>query len=98
MKTSENQRCLTMQGMQKWNIGQKRLMKCSRCQSSGHHHCGFKRHLRLTNGLTLHEKCPNTEVFLSVFSRRQFKYGKIRTRKNSVFGHFLRSLDCGESP
>ena len=26
--------------------------------------------------------------FLSVFSRIRTKYGKIRTRKNSVFGHF----------
>ena len=27
--------------------------------------------------------------FWSVFSRIQAKYGKIRTRKNSIFGHFL---------
>ena len=26
--------------------------------------------------------------FWSVFSRIQFEYGKIRTRKKSVFGHF----------
>ena len=36
---------------------------------------------------TLREKCPNTDFFLVRF---QSKYGKIRTRKNSVFGHFLR--------
>ena len=29
--------------------------------------------------------------FWPVFSHIQSKYGKIRTRKNSVFGHFLRS-------
>ena len=32
---------------------------------------------------TLREKCPNTEFFLV---RIQSKYGKIRTRKNSLFG------------
>ena len=51
------------------------------------------------------EKCPNTEYFpgpyFPVFGlnteiygvnlRIQFKYGKKRTRKTSVFGHFLRS-------
>ena len=35
--------------------------------------------------------CPNTEFFWSVFSRIHYKYGKIRTRKNSIFGHFSRS-------
>ena len=29
--------------------------------------------------------------FWSVFSRIRTEYGKIRTRKNSVFGHFSRS-------
>ena len=38
--------------------------------------------------ITLHEKCPNTEFFLV---RIQSKCGKIQTRKNSVFGHFLGS-------
>ena len=34
--------------------------------------------------------------FCSVFSRIQSKYGKIRTRKNSVFGHFLRSAGLAD--
>ena len=33
-------------------------------------------------------KCPNTELFLV---RIQSEHGKIRTRNNSVFGHFSRS-------
>ena len=40
---------------------------------------------------TLHEKCPNAEFFLVHIFRIWTKYGKIRTRKNSLFGHFLRS-------
>ena len=56
---------------------------------------------------TLREKCPNTELFLahiflysewiletrsiSPYSVIQSKYRKIRTRNNSVFGHFPRS-------
>ena len=54
---------------------------------------------------SLCEKCPNTEFFWSVFPRIWTEYGdiyavnfciqseyeKIRTRKNSVFGHFLHS-------
>ena len=32
----------------------------------------------------LREKCPNLELFLA-------EYRKIRTRNNSVFGHFSRS-------
>ena len=39
-------------------------------------------------GKTLCEICPNTEFFLV---RIQSDCGKIRTRKNSVFGHFSRS-------
>ena len=46
---------------------------------------------------TLREKCPDTEFFWSVFSciRTEYgdlgsKYRKIRTRKNSLFGHFSR--------
>ena len=49
----------------------------------------------------LSEKCPNTELFWSVFSciraeyevnlRIQSEYRKVRTRKNSVFEHFSRS-------
>ena len=38
--------------------------------------------------LTLREKCPNMELFLV---RIQAEYRKIRTRNNSVFGHFSRS-------
>ena len=37
---------------------------------------------------TLHEKCPKKEFFLVHIL---FEYRKIRTRKNSVFGHFSRS-------
>ena len=36
---------------------------------------------------SLREKCPNTELFFSI----QSKYRKMRTRNNSVFGHFSRS-------
>ena len=53
--------------------------------------------------ITLREKCPNTEFFWSVFSRiwneygeilrdTQSECGKIRTRKNYIFGHFSRSV------
>ena len=35
------------------------------------------------------EKCPNTEFFLV---RIQSEYRKIWTKKNSVFGHFLRRV------
>ena len=63
---------------------------------------GFSYELRKQK-LTLCEKCPNTEFFfLSVFSRIRTEYGeilciqseyeKIRTRKNSVFGCFSRSV------
>ena len=44
--------------------------------------------------LTLREKGPNAELFLSrisVFSCIQFECSKIRTRNNSVFGQFSRS-------
>ena len=52
---------------------------------------------------TLREKCPNTEFFLArIFLLSDFIYGenlrihseyrKTRTRKNSVFGHFSRSV------
>ena len=40
---------------------------------------------------TLREKCPNMKFFLvSIFSHLDW-IRKIRTRKNSVFGHFSRS-------
>ena len=45
----------------------------------------------------LREKRPNTELFWSVFSHIQSEYGKIRTRKNSVFGHFSQSDSCLET-
>ena len=32
--------------------------------------------------------------FWSIYSRIQSEYGKIRTRKNSVFGHFSHSESC----
>ena len=45
------------------------------------------------------EKCPNTEFFSGPYfpaaglnTKRFSKCGKIRTRKNSVFVHFLRSV------
>ena len=38
--------------------------------------------------LPLREKCPETELFLACV---QPEYTKIRTRKNSVFGHFSQS-------
>ena len=40
-------------------------------------------------GLTLREKCPNTELFLV---RIQSKCGKIFTIKNVIFGHFPPSV------
>ena len=43
------------------------------------------------NTSTLREKYPNTELFLV---RIQSEYKKIRTRNNSVFGHFSRSGTC----
>ena len=42
--------------------------------------------------VTLCEKCQNTVFFYFVNLRIQSEYGKIRTRKNSVFGHFSRSV------
>ena len=41
---------------------------------------------------TLRKKC--LKFFLFVLSRIWTEYRKIRTRKNSVFGHFLRSISC----
>ena len=40
--------------------------------------------------MELRDKCPNTEFFIS--PRIQSECGKIQTRKNSVFGHFPRSV------
>ena len=39
----------------------------------------------------LREKCPNAGFFWSEFSGIRTEYRKIRTRKNSVFGHFSHS-------
>ena len=39
-------------------------------------------------GTAMGEKCPNTEFFWSVFSRIYTENGKIRIRKNPVFGQF----------
>ena len=36
----------------------------------------------------MREKCPNTELFLV---RIWLEYRKIRTRNNSIFGHFPRN-------
>ena len=43
----------------------------------------------------MRQKFPNTEFLWSVFSCIKSEYRKIRTRKNSVFGHFSRS-DLGK--
>ena len=42
--------------------------------------------------LSLREKCPNTEFFLVRIFRIQSKCGKIRISKNSLSGHFSRSV------
>ena len=43
--------------------------------------------------ITAWKKCPNTELFLvRVNLRKQPEYRKIRTRNNSAFGHFSRSV------
>ena len=46
--------------------------------------------MRFAEQITLREKCSNTELFLV---RIQSEYRKIRTRNNSLFGHFSR-IDC----
>ena len=38
------------------------------------------------------QKYPSTEIFWSIFCRIWTEYGKIRTRKESAFKHFLRSV------
>ena len=43
--------------------------------------------------VTLREKCPNTELFLV---RIQSECEKTRTRNNSIFGHFSRSVHVGD--
>ena len=45
--------------------------------------------LKLAQDISLREKCPNAELFVV---RIQSEYRKIRTRNNSVFGHFSRSV------
>ena len=47
--------------------------------------------------VTLREKCPNTEFFLSHIRTEYGEYGKIRTRKDSVFGHFSGSVILKDS-
>ena len=42
--------------------------------------------------ITLRKRCPNTEFSLIRISHIQSKYGKIRARRNSIFGHFLHSV------
>ena len=68
-------------------------------------------YLAISNKKTLREKCPNTEFYsglyfpvfvlntniYSVNLRIQSKYGKIRTRKYSVFGIFSRSISFTRS-
>ena len=44
------------------------------------------------NNLTLREKCPNTEFFLVHIFHIQSECREIRTRRNSVYGHFSRSV------
>ena len=64
------------------------------------------KYLSILQSLSLRAKCPNTELLLVVFSCIQTEYGdlfrknlrihsecrKIRTRNNSVFGHFSLSV------
>ena len=50
--------------------------------------CKKKKKKKNTAQYKLREKCPNTEFFLACIHP---KYGKIRTRKIFVFGHFSRS-------
>ena len=51
----------------------------------------------------LHEKCPHSEFFWSVFSRIRSVYGELKSKvlirenmdqKNSEYGQFLYSLPC----
>ena len=51
----------------------------------------------LLRWLSLREKCPIRSFFWSVFSRIRTEYGKIRARKNSIFGHFSRSVCTQQS-
>ena len=46
---------------------------------------------------TQYEKCADTEFFWFVFSRIQSEYGRIRTRNNSLFGHFSLIVTCSKS-
>ena len=61
------------------------------------HFYDIKKLLKLSFKLSsLRERCPNTELFLvRIFQylnlRIQSEYRKIRTRNNSVLGHFSRS-------
>ena len=53
------------------------------------HICTFYKIRIFFYNLLQHEKCPSTDFFLA---RIQSGYRKIRARKNSVFGHFCRSV------
>ena len=44
----------------------------------------------------LRENCPNAELFLVRFFQ-QSECGKIRTRNNSVFGHFSRTASYNDT-
>ena len=46
----------------------------------------------VSSAMSLCEKCPNADFFWSLFSCIMSKYGKIRTRKNSVFEEFSHSM------
>ena len=41
----------------------------------------------------MREKCPNTDFFLVLIFLYSVRIRKIRTRKDSAFGHFSRSAD-----
>ena len=63
----------------------------------------IRKNKKLKMMLPLREKCPyfftfgqNTERY-SVSLRIQSECGKIRSRKNSVFEHFLRSVQACQS-
>ena len=45
----------------------------------------------------LREKCPLRNYFWSVFSCIRAEYRRIRTRNNSVFGHFSRNVSIANA-
>ena len=77
-------------------------VKCSVLNILKLGYCKYKVQKKFQN-VSLGEKCPNTELFLvriflysdwiwTVSLRIQSEYRKIRTRNNSVFGRFSRSV------